>query len=183
MNSPLPRSPLCVRSGDDLVIGDGGAFDGAADQTGRKAVGQVAAIEAIGPFPKVARQVLGANAVVSTDQPRLDIAEDGMDDREELGSVGAGILDHRCVLEMVAKCRLATLVALETVGQQVRFGGDVGFDEAAEFVCGGGGQHGDPDASSVKPMLALHRMSVFFALLLRCRNLLDDRHDQAPGRR
>jgi hypothetical protein len=52
------------RAGFELVVGNGGAFDGAADQIAIQAVGQVAAIEAAGPFPQIARQVLGADAVM-----------------------------------------------------------------------------------------------------------------------
>lgn len=38
-------------TGLGLVFGDGGAFDGAADEVTVQTVGQVAAIEPVGPFP------------------------------------------------------------------------------------------------------------------------------------
>jgi len=63
--------------------------------------------------------MLGADAVMGADQPGLHVAEDGMDDREELGGIGAGALDDRGVLEMSGQCRLAPLVPHEAVGQQV----------------------------------------------------------------
>ncbi len=74
-------------AGFELVVGDGGAFDGAADQKPVQPVGQVAAIEAVGPFAQIARQVLGADAMVGADEPGFDLAEQGMDDRKEDGSI------------------------------------------------------------------------------------------------
>lgn len=44
--------------------------------------------------------MLGADAVMGADQPRFHVAEDAMDDREELRRIGAIALDDRRVLEM-----------------------------------------------------------------------------------
>jgi hypothetical protein len=43
-------------------------------------------------------------------QPGLDVAEDGVNDREELSSVLAIALYHRKVFQIVAKCRNLPLV-------------------------------------------------------------------------
>ena len=51
------------------------------------------------PFPEIARQVLGADAVMGADEPGFDVAEQGVDDREELAGIGAVVLDHRGVLQ------------------------------------------------------------------------------------
>jgi hypothetical protein len=42
------------------AVSDGGALDSAPDQIAIRTVGQVAAIEPIGPLPQMAREVLGA---------------------------------------------------------------------------------------------------------------------------
>src|SRR5205807_9473085 len=65
-------------AGLELVVSDGGAFDSAPDQVAVQAVGQVAAIEPVGPFPQIARQVLGADAVMGADEPGFDVAEQGI---------------------------------------------------------------------------------------------------------
>lgn len=57
--------------------------------------------------------MLGTDAVMGTNQPSLDVAEDGVNDREELGCVLAIALYHRGVFQMVAKCRSLPLVALK----------------------------------------------------------------------
>jgi len=74
-------------AGFELIVGDGGAFDGAADEVTIQAVGQVTSVEAVGPFAQIARQVLGADAVMGADEPSFDVAEQGMDDRKEGASV------------------------------------------------------------------------------------------------
>lgn len=35
---------------DDLIIGDGAAFDGAANEVSGEPIGAIAAVEAVGPF-------------------------------------------------------------------------------------------------------------------------------------
>ena len=104
---------------DELIVGDGGAFDGATQNIVAEPVDPVAAVEAIDPFPKVARQVLGTDPVMRADQPGLDIAEQGMDDREVRGGIGARALDHRRVLEMRAEVGILPAVAVEAVSQEV----------------------------------------------------------------
>ena len=78
-----------------MVVSDGGAFDGAPDEVAVQTVGQVAAIEPLGPFPQIARQVLGADAVMGAEEPGFDVAEQGMDDREEGVGIGGLVLDDR----------------------------------------------------------------------------------------
>ena len=82
-------------AGLELVVGDGGALDSAPDQIAIQTVGQVAAIESVGPLPQVAREMLGADPMMGADQPGFDVAEQRVDDREELAGIGAVILDHR----------------------------------------------------------------------------------------
>ena len=77
----------------ELIVGDSGALDGASNEVAVQPAGQVAAIEPVGPFPKIARKVLGADAVMSTDEPGFDVAEQGMDDREECAGIGCFALD------------------------------------------------------------------------------------------
>ena len=79
-------------AGFELVVGDGSAFDGAADQITVQGVGQVTAVEAVGPLSQVARQVLGTHAVMGADKPGFDVAEQGVDDRKEFAGVGAFVL-------------------------------------------------------------------------------------------
>ena len=82
-------------AGCELVVGDGGAFDSASDQIAIQTIGQVAAIEAVRPLPQVAREVLGADPVMGADQLGFEVAEQRVNDREELVGVGGGVLDHR----------------------------------------------------------------------------------------
>ena len=73
----------------DLVVGDGCAFHGASDEVSIEAFGAVSAVEAVGPFPEISGQVLGADAVMGADETRLYVAEDRMDDGEEFAGIGA----------------------------------------------------------------------------------------------
>ena len=43
-------------AGLELIVGDGGAFDGAPNEVAVQPIGQIAAVEPVGPFPKIARQ-------------------------------------------------------------------------------------------------------------------------------
>ena len=63
----MSRSAGEAVAGNELVIGDGGAFDGPADQIAVDAFGQITAIEAVGPFAQIARQMLGGDAVMGAD--------------------------------------------------------------------------------------------------------------------
>jgi len=131
-------------AGPELIIGDGGAFDGAPDEIAVQTIGQVAAIEPVGPLPQVAREVLRADTVMSADKPGFDVAEQRMDDREELAGVGAFVLDHRGMSEVLAEGGIAAAIAREPVGQKVRLGLDIRLEEGAEFGARRGRQHGDP---------------------------------------
>src|ERR1700720_2183345 len=73
--------------------------DRAADQIAIQTIGQVAAIEPVGPLPQVAREMLGADPMMGADQPGFDVAEQRVDDREELAGIGAVVLDHRGVFQ------------------------------------------------------------------------------------
>ena len=85
-------------AGCELVVGDGGAFDSASDQIAIQTIGQIAAIEPVGPLPQVARQMFGADAMMGADQLGFDVAEQGVDDREEFAGICAVVLDYRgCV--------------------------------------------------------------------------------------
>ena len=56
-------------AGFELVVGDAGALYSAPNQVAIQTVGRVAAIEPVGPLPQVAREVLGADPMMGTDQP------------------------------------------------------------------------------------------------------------------
>ena len=114
-------------AGFELVVGNGGALDSAPDQIAIQTVGQVAAIEPVGPLPQVAREVLGADPMMGADEPGFDVAEQGVDDREEFAGIGAVVLDHRGVLQILAEIGVAAAIAGKPVGQQMRIGGDIGF--------------------------------------------------------
>src|SRR5205085_2877850 len=49
--------------------------------------------------------------VAAGDEPGFDVAEQGMDDREELAGMGCFALDHRRVLQMLAKAGVTTAIA------------------------------------------------------------------------
>jgi len=62
-------------------------------------------MEPIGLLPQVAREVLGAVAMMGADQPGFDVAEQGVDDREEFAGIGARALDYRAVLQNTRRDR------------------------------------------------------------------------------
>jgi hypothetical protein len=64
--------------------------------------------------------VLRADTVMGADEPGFDVAEQRMDDREELAGVGALVLDHRGMPEVLAEGGIAAAIAREPVGQEVR---------------------------------------------------------------
>jgi hypothetical protein len=96
---------------DELAVGDGWPGGRSAEQE----IGQIgdasAAIEAVVPLARIARQMLGADAVVGAGEPGFDVAEQGMDDREEFRGVSAVVLDDRRVLDMLAEIGLLTAVS------------------------------------------------------------------------
>ena len=86
--------------------------------------------------------MLGADPVIGADQSGFDVAEQSMDDQEELAGIGAVVLDHRGVLQILTEIGLGAAIASKPVGQQMRIGGDIGFEEAPQFDPGRGRQHG-----------------------------------------
>ena len=58
-------------AGFELVVGDGGALDSAPNQIAIQTIGQIAAIEPVGPFPQVAGEMLGADPMVGYRPARL----------------------------------------------------------------------------------------------------------------
>jgi hypothetical protein len=71
--------------------------------------------------------------MMSADEPGLDVAEQGMDDREELAGIGCCALDHRRVLQMLAEASVAAAIAGKPVGQEMGLGCNVRLEEGAEF--------------------------------------------------
>src|SRR6516162_5883831 len=120
-------------AGLELVVGDGGALDSAPDQIAVQTVGQVAAIEPVGPLPQVARQMLGADPMMGADQPGFDVAEQRVDDREEFGGIGAVALDHRGVFQILAETGVAAAITGKPIGQQMRIGRHICFKKDPQF--------------------------------------------------
>ena len=79
--------------------------------------------------------MLGADPMMGADQPGFDVAEQRVDDREELAGIGAVVLDHRGVLQILAEIDAA--IAGKPIGQQMRICRDIGFKESAQLgACG-----------------------------------------------
>jgi hypothetical protein len=95
----------------ELVVGYGDALNGAPDQITILTVRQVAAIQPVGPLPQVAREMLGAAPMMGADQPSFDVAEQRVNDREELAGIGAFVLDHRGVFQILAEIGAAIAAA------------------------------------------------------------------------
>ena len=97
---------------DELAVGDGWPGGSSADQQ----IGQIgdasAAIEAVVPLARIARQMLGADAVEGAVEPGLHVAEQDMDDGQHGIGVFAAVLDDRVVAEAVGEA----VVALQTIG-------------------------------------------------------------------
>jgi hypothetical protein len=70
---------------------------------------------------------------MGADEPGFDVAEQGMDDREELAGIGAFVLHHWRVLQMPVEGGVAAAIACEPVGQQMRPGCDIGLEKGVEF--------------------------------------------------
>jgi hypothetical protein len=60
--------------------------------------------------------------MMGADQPGFDVTKQGVDDREEFARIGAGVLDHRCVLQMLCEIGAMGAIAGKPVGQQMRIG-------------------------------------------------------------
>jgi hypothetical protein len=166
-------------AGFELVVGDSGAVDSAPDQVMIQIVGQVAAIEPVGPLPQVARKMLGADPMMGADQPRFDVAEKRVDDREEFTGTGAVPLHHRGMFQIIAEIGVAAAIAGKPISQQMRFGGDIGFQEGSQFSPGRGWQYGDARTAGKEPVLALDGAPMLSAPVLRRRHLFDGSDDRA----
>jgi len=102
-----------------------------------------------------------------------------MDDREELAGIGAVVLDHRGVLQMLDEGGVAAAIAGEPIGQQMRPGRDISDQKGAEFGARCGRQHSDPGVAGKEAVLALDRVPVLARLVLWRRHLLDGGDNQA----
>src|SRR5437879_11225008 len=116
---------------------------------------------------------------MGADEPGFDVAEQGMDDREELAGIGAVVLDHRGVLQMLAEGGIAAAIAGEPVGQEMRPGRDIIPQEGAELGARRGRQHGDPGVAGEEAVLTLHRVPMLSVLVFWRQHLLDGGDDQA----
>ena len=88
---------------DELAVGDGWPGGGSPDQEVGKIGDASAAIEAVVPLARVARQVLGADAVEGAVEPSLHVAEQDMDDGQHGIGVFTAVLDDRVVAEAVGE--------------------------------------------------------------------------------
>ena len=88
---------------DELTVGDSRPGGGSAEQE----IGQIgdasAAVEAVVPLARIARQMLGADAVESAVEPSLHVAEQDMDDGQHGIGVFTAVLDDRVVAEAVGE--------------------------------------------------------------------------------
>src|SRR5262245_15649377 len=123
--------------------------------------------------------MLGADPMMGADQPGFDVAEKGVDDREEVAGIGAVVLDHRRVLEMLGEIGVTAAIAGKPVGQQMRIGGDIGFEKGPQFGPRRRRKHGDAGITGEEPVLALDGVPMLSAPVLRRRHLFDGSHDQA----
>ena len=82
----------------------------------------------------------------------------GVDDREELAGIGAVVLDHRGVFQMLVEGGVAAAIASEPVGQEMRPGCDISGQKGTELGAGRGRQHGDAGITGKEAVLALDRM-------------------------
>ena len=86
-----------------LAVGDGWPGGGSAEQE----IGQIgdasAAIEAVVPLARIARQMRGADAVEGAVEPSLHVAEQDMDDGQHGIGVFTAVLDDRVVAEAVGE--------------------------------------------------------------------------------
>src|SRR5437764_13133983 len=90
---------------------------------------------------------------MGADEPGFDVAEQGVDDREEGAGIGGFVLDHWRVLQMLAESGVAAAITREPVGQEMRPGRDTLFEEGAEFGTPRGRQHRDAAVTGEEPVL------------------------------
>ena len=134
-----------------LAVGDGWPGGGSAEQE----IGQIgdasAAIEAVVPLARIARQMLGADAVEGAVEPGLHIAEQDMDDGQHGIGVFAAVLDDRVVAEAVGEA----VVALQTISDDAGARLGCAADKAAQIRRGSGRQDGDAGAAGDKVALLM----------------------------
>ena len=124
---------------DELAVGDGWPGGGSPEQEVGKIGDAPAAIEAIVPLARVARQVLGADTVKSAVEPSFHVAEQDVDDGQHSIGVFAAALDDRVMAEAVGQ----SVVALETIGDDAGAGLGRAADKIAQMRRSGGRQDGD----------------------------------------
>ena len=59
------------------------------------------------------------------------------------------------MFQIIAEIGVAAAITGKAIGQQMRFGGDVGFQEGSQFGPGRGRQYGDAGIAGKEPVLAL----------------------------
>ena len=124
---------------DELAVGDGWSGGGSPEQEVGEIGDAPAAIEAVVPLARVARQVLGADTVKGAVEPSFHVAEQDVDDGQHGIGVFAAVLDDRVMAEAVGQ----SVVALETIGDDAGAGLGRATDKIAQMRRGGGRQDGD----------------------------------------
>src|SRR5271156_4317740 len=139
----LVQGSVDLRAVDELAVCDGWPGSGAPEQE----VGQVgdvpAAIEAVVPLARIARQVLGADAVEGAVEPRLHVAEQDTDDGQHGIGVFPAALDDRVVAKAVGEA----VVALQTIVMRRGPGFAILREKTPPFRPGSGRQYGDAGAA------------------------------------
>src|SRR3972149_6695178 len=126
-----------------------------------------APVKAEGELVQVCLEMLRADAVVAAQQPRLQVAEHEVDQRQPLlGYGGIAVLRDRLVLEVVL---LERTIGGPVVCGDVRARSDGHGSEAHETVGGWAGNDSQPQAPSFPPAapgecLGLHSEDVLFGL-------------------
>src|ERR1700676_2839418 len=125
----LWRRSVDLSAVDELSVGDGWPGGGSAEQE----IGQIgdapAAIEAVVTLARIARQMLGADAVEGAVEPGLHVAEQDMDDGQHGIGVCAAVLDDRVVAEAVGEA----VVALQAIGDDAGAGLGCAADKGAQI--------------------------------------------------
>src|ERR1700756_4756188 len=88
-------------------------------------------------------------------------------------------LHHWGVFQIIAEIGIAAAITGKPIGQQMRFGGDIGFQEGSQFGPGRGWQNGDACIAGKEPVLALDGVPMLSAPVLWRRHLFDGSDDQA----
>jgi len=83
------------------------------------------------------------------------------------------------VIQILTEIGVAAAIAGKPVGQQMRIGGDIGFEEGSQLGPGRGRQHGDARIAGEEPVLAPDGVPMLSAPVLRRRHLFDGSDDQA----